>query len=60
MEGDAMSPDDFVHKELCDERSTQIREDIKEIKSWSKAIVLLIVAELLAVGFALITGCFPQ
>lgn len=52
-----MSNEDFVRRDLCDERSSQIRDDIKSIKSWSKAIVLLVLAELIAIGGALITGC---
>ena len=57
MEGEMMSPEDFVHKELCDERSNQIREDIRELKSWGKAIALLIGAEIIVIAGALITGC---
>lgn len=52
-----MNPDEFVHKELCDERSNAIREDIRELKSWAKAIALLVFAEIIAIAGALITGC---
>ncbi len=55
-----MTPEEFVHKELCDERSNAIREDIRELKSWSKAIALLVITEIVAIAGALITGCFQQ